>query len=112
MRVAVNGRRRRKDDILTVVVAHDFNERDKPADIAIIIFYRLLYRFAHGLKPRKVYNGVYLVFSKDLAENYLIPYIAFIKLKVLARDLFYTFQRLRFTVRKIIDNDRIVSGVQ
>ena len=61
----------------------------------MVIFNRLLNRFANRFKACKMYNSVYLVFFKYLFERFKVKKICLIKSKVLACYLLYSVKSLR-----------------
>ncbi len=76
--------------------------------IVLVVKQRLLYRLAHSLACRKVYNSRYvLLLTEKSTQAGAIAYVEIIKHRALARDLFNTIQHVFAGVRKIVDNNHV-----
>ena len=103
----VHRRRRGEDDLPDAVVTHRLTERDRRAEVVVVIFQRHLHRLAHGLKPGKMNDAVDLLLGKNAVESGAVAHVHLIKFQRPARDLFDPFARLRAAVDKIVHHDDI-----
>ena len=109
MRIAVNGGRGGKHDVLTAVSAHRIEQYEHARDVVMIIFERLLHRLAYRFQPRKIDDRIDLIFGKDLIERGGVEDIVFIKFDRLPHDLFYPADRFVLAIDQIVDHDHAIA---
>ena len=99
---AINGGRRRKDNLFNASLAHAFEKIDSTAYIVLVVFEWFLDGFADGFKPCKMYNCVNIVFAENLIKSCSVADIGLIEFKILACDFFDSVKALGLTVIKVI----------
>ena len=112
MRIAVNGGRRGEDQCLDVGFRHDLKQCHAAREIVVVITQRLGHRLADGLEAGEVDDGIDLVFAEDIAQRAAIADIDLRKTRCTTADASDTFEYGRLAVGKIVDDDKIVSGVE
>ena len=103
----VHRRRRGKDDLPDAVVTHRLAERDRRAEVVVVIFQRHMHRLAHGFEAREMNDAVNLLLGKNAVEPGTVAHVHLIKFQRPARDLFDPSARLCTAVDKIVHHDDI-----
>ena len=103
----VHRRRRGENDLPDAVVTHRLAERDRRAEVVVVVFQRHLHRLAHGLEAREMNDAVDLLLGKNAVESGAVAHVHLIKFQRPARDLFDPSSRLRAAVDEIVHHDDI-----
>ena len=103
----VHRRRRGENDLPYAVVTHRLAERDRRAEVVVVVFQRHLHRLAHGLEAREMNDAVDLLLGENAVEPGAVAHVHLIKFQRPARDLFDPSARLCAAVDEIVHHDDI-----
>lgn len=111
--VAVDGGRRREDNVGHVVASHGAKQRDAAADVDAVVLEGNLGRLADSLESGKVNHAVNLgVLVEDGVEALLVTDVDIVKVRALARQLLDAVDDVLKRVVQVVDNDDVVVGVE
>ena len=108
-RVAIDGGRRREDDVFASMLTHHIKQSQCAADVVFVIFPRFFHALAHGLQASEVDAGIETMGFHHTVEAFTITDVDFIKRDFLARQFRHTLQRLAVGVAEVIDNHSLVT---
>ena len=108
----VDGRRRTEYDLLDLIFAHEIEQVQCSRDIVVVIFQRLLDRFAHRFKSCKMDHCVDLVLFENLFKVVVIEHITFIAGEGLPCDLLYGTQCVGRGVHIVIHHNNVKTIVE
>ena len=111
LRLAVNGARRREDDVPAAEFTHQADDVHKRGEVVAVVFERLLHRLAHGFRRCEVDHRVEFVLFEDLAESRPVAAVDLDEGDVHAGDLAHAFDGVEVAVRKVVDDHHVVAGV-
>ena len=112
VRLAVDGARRREDDVRPLEVAHQLDDVHERREVVAVVLEGLLDRLAHGLRGREVDHRVEFVLFKDLrAEGLHVAAVHLDARHVDARDLAHALDGVDVAVREVVGDHHVVTGV-
>jgi hypothetical protein len=85
--MSVDRGRAREDDVLAAGIAHRLEQRDRAADVVLVVLERLVHRLAHGLEPGKVDDAVDGRARKRACKGLPVADIPLDELRTRTRDL-------------------------
>ena len=100
---AVNRCAGRKDQLEAFAFAHFEQQIECSGNVVMVIFKRLCHRFSHGLQPRKMNDGIYIVLVKYLCYRGAVEQIRLVKHGAHARDLFDAVDNARLGIGKVVE---------
>ena len=109
--LAVDGARRREDDVPASEFAHQADDVHKRREVVAVVFERLGDRFAHGFRRREVDHRIEFVLLEDLAESRAVAAVHLDEGDVGARDLAHALDGVHVAVREVIDDHDIIAGI-
>ena len=83
----VNGCGRRENNLLHVIFLHNFQQRNRTADIVFVIFQRNLTAFAHGFQPGEMNYRVDFMRFENFIRALCVADVRFVKSYFFAREL-------------------------
>ena len=109
---AVDGRRRREDELLDAMRLHRFEEHKGAVEVVVVIFDGFLHALAHRFKPREVDDGVKRVLREDALHHGAVADVRIVKPDLFARDLLNAAERFFARIGKIVDDYDAVAALQ
>ena len=109
VRFAVNGARRREDDVPPPELAHQRDDVHERGEVVAVIFERLADRLVHGLRRGEMDHRVELVPFEDPAERFAVAAVGLDEGDLRPRDAADPLDGGDVAVRKVIDDDHVVA---
>ena len=109
---SVNRCRRTENHFLTAVFRHYFAERNRTADVVLIIEQGFFTGFSNGFEPCKMNNRVDIMFFKYFFKTFSVPYITFFKCEIFAGKFPDSVKNFGTTVIEVVKNNNFLSCVQ
>ena len=112
-RVSIYCRRTGEDDVLATILTHHIHQDERASHVVVIILQRLCHRLAYSLQTRKMYHGIYTIFSEYPFHGIGITDVSLIKKNFLAYDFLNAVNCLGLRISKIVNyDDRMTCLVQ
>ena len=103
---------RRENNVVDMVVAHGFTQRNRGEEVVVVIFQRHRNRFTDCLQPGKMNDTSDVIFFKDRIECSTVTDVIFIENEILSRNLLDAFKGFFTGIDQVVDNNHPVSLVQ
>ena len=108
--LAIDRARRREDDVVTAIGAHQLDDVHQRGEVVAVVFERLLHRLAHSLVGGKVNHRVELIFLEQLLrELLLVAAIDLDKGYIDARNLAHALDGTQVAIRQIVGDHYVVA---
>ena len=110
-RIAINGSRRRENQILATMLAHHVEQYKGRVHVVLIILQRLAHRFAYSFEAGKMDNGINLIVRENLLHSRSVAYVSLYERHLFADDLSHSAKRFGIGITKVINYYHIVAGL-
>ena len=104
-RVAIDGCRRTKNDVLATVIPHGIEQYERGVHVVLVVFKRLCDGFANSFEARKVDTCVELVLAKDFVHSDCVTDICAYKWDRGAYEFSYTAKGFATGIDEVIDDN-------
>ena len=101
-----------EDDLLHVVLPHDFQQGYGGQQVVLIVAEGLLHALAHGLEAREMDGAADVMLLKDFVESRLIPHVDAIEGHFLPRQLLHPLQGFGGAVAEVVHGHHVVAQLQ
>ena len=108
---AVDGARRREDDVPPSELAHQRDDVHERREVVAVVLQRFLDRFTDGLRGGEMDHRIEFVLFEDLAETLQIAAVDLHEGDIHAGDLADPLDGAHVAVRKVVDDDDVVAGI-